>query len=101
MEFADRSPELGLLEELHRSQKARVLHGGPEPFRPARVGAWWSGREEIDIVARSEAGRHLLPGERERWQRPAGSNVPEDLRRNAAHRSLCQASPAHLRALPA
>jgi hypothetical protein len=70
-----------VFEEVARAQLRVMGRDGTLPFRPARVGAWWSGREEIDVVAWDEAGRHLLLGECKWWQRPVGSNVLEDLRR--------------------
>jgi AAA+ ATPase superfamily predicted ATPase len=58
------------------------------PFIPERVGAWWSPRGEIDVVAVSDEARCLLVGECKWSVNPVGSNVLEDLRRAA--RSLQQ-----------
>ncbi len=58
------------------------------PFIPERVGAWWSPRGEIDVVAVSDEARCLLVGECKWSVNPVGGNVLEDLRRAA--RSLQQ-----------
>ena len=51
------------------------------PFIPERVGAWWSPRGEIDVVAVSDEVGSLLVGECKWSVDPVGSNVLEDLRR--------------------
>jgi AAA+ ATPase superfamily predicted ATPase len=53
------------------------------PFIPERVGAWWSPRGEIDVVAASDEARALLVGECKWSVNAVGGNVLEDLRRAA------------------
>jgi AAA+ ATPase superfamily predicted ATPase len=53
------------------------------PFIPERVGAWWSPRGEIDVVAVSDEARAVLVGECKWSVNPVGGNVLEDLRRAA------------------
>jgi hypothetical protein len=54
------------------------------PFIPEWVGAWWSPRGEIDVLAVSDEMRAVLAGECKWSVNPVGSNVLEDLRRAAS-----------------
>lgn len=51
------------------------------PFLPERVGSWWDGREEIDVVAAGADA--VLFGECKWTGRPVGTNVLDDLKRKA------------------
>lgn len=51
------------------------------PFLPQRIGAWWDGREEIDIVALAPGAG--LFGECKWTSRPVGVGVLDDLKRKA------------------
>jgi uncharacterized protein len=55
------------------------------PFAPERVGAWWSPRGEIDVVAVSDEASAVLVGECKWSVKPVGVNVLEDLQRAAQH----------------
>jgi AAA+ ATPase superfamily predicted ATPase len=55
------------------------------PFTPERVGAWWSPRGEIDVVAIGDEARAVLVGECKWSIHPVGGNVLEDLRRAAGY----------------
>ena len=54
---------------------------GNLPFLPERIGAWWDGREEIDVVAL--AADEGLFGECKWTSRPVGTNILDDLKRKA------------------
>jgi hypothetical protein len=51
------------------------------PFLPERIGAWWDGQEEIDVVAL--AGDEALFAECKWTSRPVGMNILDDLKRKA------------------
>jgi len=48
---------------------------------PERVGAWWDGQDEIDVVA--AGGDSALVGECKWTGRPVGTNILDDLKRKA------------------
>lgn len=49
------------------------------PFIPERVGAWWSPKGEIDVVAVSDESRTVLVGECKWSTKPVGLNILEEL----------------------
>lgn len=51
------------------------------PFIPERVGAWWSTRGEIDVIAISDQARAVLAGECKWSTKPIGIDILEDLQR--------------------
>jgi len=53
------------------------------PFIPERVGAWWSARGEVDVVAISDEARAVLVGECKWSTRPVGMDIFDELRRKA------------------
>jgi hypothetical protein len=53
------------------------------PFIPERVGAWWSPRGEIDVVAISDEARAVLVGECKWSIKPVGIDVLDELQRKA------------------
>jgi len=53
------------------------------PFTPERVGAWWSPRGEIDVVAISDEARAVLVGECKWSTKPVGTDILDGLRRKA------------------
>ncbi|HID61668.1 MAG TPA: ATP-binding protein [Anaerolineae bacterium] len=53
------------------------------PFIPERVGAWWSARGEVDVVAISDEARAVLVGECKWSAKPVGTNIFDELRRKA------------------
>lgn len=56
---------------------------GELPFRPARVGAYWDDRVEIDVVAASPGERAILWGEAKYTSAPVGEEILDDLRARA------------------
>ncbi len=52
------------------------------PFEIQKIGRWWDNREEIDIVAISEAA--ILVGECKWWDEQVGIDVLRDLQRKTA-----------------
>ena len=70
-------------EEAAREYLVRLVRAGELPFLPERVGAWWDGREEIDVVAVSDSEGAIFLGECKWWTDPVGLNVLRDLRRKA------------------
>jgi len=61
----------------------RLARAGRLPFVPERVGRWWKGEEEIDVVAISDTDHSLLIGECKWIARPVGINILADLKRKA------------------
>ncbi|WP_019239060.1 MULTISPECIES: ATP-binding protein [Enorma] len=53
-------------------------------FVPERVGRWWSGGDEIDVVGLSAAEKCAVWGECKFWKDPAGANVLRDLENKVA-----------------
>jgi AAA+ ATPase superfamily predicted ATPase len=56
---------------------------GDLPFRPARVGAYWDDKVEIDVAAASSAERAILLGEAKYVNSPVGEDVLEGLQAKA------------------
>ncbi|MDR2088103.1 MAG: ATP-binding protein [Clostridiales Family XIII bacterium] len=50
-------------EDICRQRVWQLAAEGSLPFRPSRVGRWWDGSREIDIVASDDAGGEMLFGE--------------------------------------
>jgi AAA+ ATPase superfamily predicted ATPase len=89
---------LGLVfEEVCR---LRVLHGGTAlgNLVPRRVGRWWSGDAEVDLLAELSVDetRAVLAGECKWWKTPVGRNVLDDLRRRVGSLPTQWQSPTHL-----
>ena len=74
-----------VFEEVARQYIARAAAQERLPFIPERVGAWWDGREEIDVVAVGEGGRKLLLGECKWSARPVDLPLLDDLRRKGEY----------------
>lgn len=68
-------------EDICREWVTAQAAQGKLPFLPERLGAWWDGQEEIDIVAL--AADEGLFGECKWTNRPVGANVLDDLKRKA------------------
>lgn len=62
--------------ELVRKHQARL-------FPLSRVGRWWEGREEIDVVAVNEQANAILFGEAKWSRKQLGTNIYEDLKRKS------------------
>ncbi len=56
---------------------------GRLPMEIERIGSWWDGKEEIDIVAINEKTNELLVGEAKWSNKPAGLDVFHELKRKA------------------
>jgi len=52
---------------------------------PARVGAWWDGREEIGVVAIGEGEKKVLVGECKWSTRPVDLSLLKELERKGEH----------------
>ncbi|MEW5899758.1 MAG: DUF234 domain-containing protein, partial [Bacillota bacterium] len=48
---------------------------GKLPFYPSRIGSWWDGKNEIDVLAISEDESAILAAECKWWVKPVGANV--------------------------
>ena len=53
------------------------------PFKAARIGAWWSRTEEIDVVALSDDSTQVLAVECKWTQKPVGTNILDELKAKA------------------
>lgn len=70
-------------EEIARQHVRELARQGRLPFIPSRIGRWWDGIAEIDVVALSVEDGQLLVGEAKWWTSPVGLNVLEQLQRRA------------------
>lgn len=70
-------------EDAARQHVARMAASGQLRFLPDRVGGWWDGQNEIDVVAVSNADASVLVGECKWWDKPVGLNVLQQLRQKA------------------
>lgn len=70
-------------EEVARQHVLDLAREGRLAFQPARVGAWWSGAEEIDVVALDDDSHNLLVGECKWWSGQVGVNVLRELQAKA------------------
>jgi AAA+ ATPase superfamily predicted ATPase len=68
-----------VFEDLCRDWVVEQAALGGLPFLPERVGAWWDGQEEIDVVAAGADA--VLLGECKWTGRPVGTNILDDLKR--------------------
>jgi uncharacterized protein len=73
----------GAFEEASRKHIAWLARQGQLPFLPERIGAWWERDAEIDVLAVSRAEGQALVGECKWSQKPAGTNVLEQLKQKA------------------
>jgi AAA+ ATPase superfamily predicted ATPase len=69
-------------EEICRQHVWAMARGGELPLEVDRVGRWWRGPEEVDVVAVGDGGS-LLVGECKWTRRRVGVDVLEELRRRA------------------
>ena len=70
-------------EEAARMYVARLARSGGLPFIPERIGGWWDRDGEVDVVALSHSEKTILVGECKWSQKAVGTNVLDDLKRNA------------------
>lgn len=55
------------------------------PFYFSKIGRWWDGKDEIDIVAVDTEGSNLILGECKYWQEPVGVNILYELEEKAGN----------------
>jgi len=65
----------------HESLEVKI--GRDEKNDKARIGAWWSRTEEIDVVALSDDSSQVLAGECKWTQKPVGTNILDELKAKA------------------
>ncbi|MFQ6044576.1 MAG: ATP-binding protein, partial [Candidatus Poribacteria bacterium] len=53
------------------------------PFKAARIGAWWSRTEEIDVVALNDDSSQVLVAECKWTKKPIGTNILDGLKAKA------------------
>lgn len=58
---------------------------GKLPGLLEKIGRWWNGSHEIDVVGLSETDKLLVLGECKFWKGPVGLNVLENLEKKAAY----------------
>ncbi|MDR1193884.1 MAG: ATP-binding protein [Peptococcaceae bacterium] len=68
-------------EDICRQRLWRLAAEGQLPFRCDKVGRWWDGQDEIDLVAPDEAGQTIALGECKYTKAPMDANVFEALTR--------------------
>ena len=62
-------------EDICRERLWALTDTGELGFVPERVGRWWSGSDEIDVVGLSSGERRAVWGECKFWRDPVGANV--------------------------
>ena len=62
-------------EEVCRQHLRLLGRQGKLPFYPSRLGPWWDGKNEIDLLAISEDESAVLTAECKWWTKPVGINV--------------------------
>lgn len=62
-------------EDICRERLWELAESGMLGFVPERVGRWWSGSDEIDVVGLSEGEGCAVWGECKFWRDPVGANV--------------------------
>ena len=53
------------------------------PFHFSKVGRWWNGKDEIDIVALDNEQNNLILGECKYWKEKVGLNILKELERKS------------------
>ncbi len=76
--------------DISRQYVIRLYLTGRLTWVPERVGAWWDGREEIDVVAINFREGHVLVGECKWSTRPVGMNVLQALMAKAGRLPLAR-----------
>ncbi len=71
-------------EDVCRERLWDLEDSGELGFVPERVGRWWSGRDEIDVVGLSASEGRAVWGECKFWKDPVGANVLRALEEKAA-----------------
>ncbi len=71
-------------EDVCRERLWGLADSGELGFVPERVGRWWSGSDEIDVVGLSASEGRAVWGECKFWMDPVGANVLRALEEKAA-----------------
>ena len=71
-------------EDVCRERLWGLADSGELGFVPERVGRWWSGSDEIDVVGLSASEGRAVWGECKFWKDPVGANVLRALEEKAA-----------------
>lgn len=71
-------------EDVCRERLWDLEDSGELGFVPERVGRWWSGDDEIDVVGLSASEYRAVWGECKFWKDPVGANVLRALEEKAA-----------------
>lgn len=71
-------------EDVCRERLWELADSGELGFVPERVGRWWSGSDEIDVVGLSASEGRAVWGECKFWKDPVGANVLRALEEKAA-----------------
>lgn len=71
-------------EDVCRERLWDLEDSGELGFVPERVGRWWSGSDEIDVVGLSASEGRAVWGECKFWKDPVGANVLRALEEKAA-----------------
>ncbi|MBM3240155.1 ATP-binding protein [Candidatus Poribacteria bacterium] len=79
-----------VFEEVSAQLLSKLNSANRLPFKAARIGAWWSRTEEIDVVALSDDSAQQAPhlsavlvAECKWTQKPVGTNILDDLKTKA------------------
>lgn len=62
-------------EDICRERMWDLNVEGCWPFHFSKIGRWWDGRDEVDIVALDPNGDNIIFGECKFWTEPVGLNV--------------------------
>ena len=71
-------------EDVCRERLWELTDTGELGFVPERVGRWWSGSDEIDVVGLSAGEKRAVWGECKFWKDPVGANVLRTLEEKVA-----------------
>lgn len=71
-------------EDVCRERLWELTDSGELGFVPERVGRWWSGSDEIDVVGLSAGEKRAVWGECKFWKDPVGANVLRTLEEKVA-----------------
>lgn len=70
-------------EDICREKMWKLNASGCWPFHFSKIGRWWDGKNEIDIVAINPEEHHLILGECKYRQTPVGIDVLHELEEKA------------------
>ena len=70
-------------EDVCRQKMWQMNADGTWPFTFSKIGRFWGGDTEIDVVALDPEGKNLILGECKYWKEPVGINILSDLEEKA------------------